>query len=140
MRYAVFLFLVAVGGVAYFLSYQKSLPALTINGVTIGVVLSKTPEERTQGLSERGTLPANEGMLFLFDSTDYHAFWMKDMRFPIDIIWIDESHAIVDIAKNVLPESFPASFIPSKAARYVLEVNANFVDRNGIAIGDSVRF
>lgn len=137
---AILLFLAAVGGAAYFLSYQELLSVITINDVVVSVTLAETPAERTRGLSGREALPENEGMLFLFDNTDYHAFWMKDMRFPIDIIWIDANRVIADIAKNISPESFPASLVPSRVARYVLEVNAGFVDRNGIAIGDEVHF
>ena len=100
---AVFLFFLAVGGAAYFLSHQKLLPIITINGTPINVVLAETPAERVRGLSGRETLPQNEGMLFLFENTDYHAFWMKNMRFPIDIIWMDDDRVIVGIAEHVLP-------------------------------------
>jgi len=144
--FAFFLVIVAVmgmfGSLVYFF-WQRDTGVggvLTINDATIRIVRAATPAERAQGLSGKDALSENEGMLFVFDRADYHAFWMKDMRFPLDIIWIDDNRVVVDMATHALPSSFPASFVPVEPARYVLEVSAGFADRHKIRVGDRVEF
>ncbi len=97
-------------------------------------------EDRIKGLSGRADLSENQGMLFVYDKPDIYSFWMKDMNFPIDIIWIDQDYKIVDIAENISPDSFPQTFQPLKPAQYILEVNAGFSARNGIEIGNVAYF
>lgn len=97
---------------------------LTINGQRVQVTVVDTPEERAQGLSGRNKLGDKEGMLFKFSSPDYYCIWMKDMKFPIDIIWLDESKKAITIKENATPDSFPRSFCPEAPAKYVLEINA----------------
>ena len=63
---------------------------------------------------------------------------MKDMYFPIDIIWIGENNTIVDITKNLSPRTYPKTFSPKTEAKYVLEVNSGYVEAHGINIGDLV--
>lgn len=118
-------------------SSSQVLPVIKINNVSIEVELAKTPEQQTRGLSGKATLPENQGMLFLYDKPGFYSFWMKDMQFPIDIVWIGADQKIVDISKNKSPESFPKTFQPQQPAQYVLEVNAGFADRNNITIGDT---
>lgn len=113
---------------------------LEIGRISLEVEVADTSEERARGLSGRENLSENQGMLFIFESADYHSFWMKDMIFAIDIIWIGEDKKIVDITKNAKQESYPASFRPKSPAKYVLEVNAGFSDRHKIKIGDLVLF
>lgn len=79
-------------------------------------------------------------MLFVFDRADYHSFWMKDMNFAIDIIWIDESKKIIDITRNAEPESYPNIFKPRLPVRYVLEVTSGWSKENNIQIGAQVDF
>ncbi len=75
-------------------------------------------------------------MLFVFDKAGKYAFWMKDMQFALDILWIKDGK-INFIEKNVQP-SFPATMTPSENSNQVLEFNAGTVDRLGIIIGDEV--
>ena len=79
-------------------------------------------------------------MLFIFLIPDKYGFWMKDMKFSLDLIWMDKNLAIVDMTKNLSPETFPAVFSSSSPVKYVLEVNAGWSDRNKIKIGDTVVF
>lgn len=60
------------------------------------------------------------------------------MKFPIDVIWLDENYRVVNIIQNVQPDSFPKIFEPSKSAKYILEVNAGFARRNDIKAGDDL--
>lgn len=107
--------------------------------ICVKVEIADNQEKRTQGLMFREKLGKNEGMLFVFDKENYLNFWMKNMKIPLDIIWLDRNKKIIDIHKNVLPcrDSCP-DLTPSQKAQYVLEVNSGFTDKNNISIGQAV--
>lgn len=111
-----------------------------INGVRVMVDTAISPEARNQGLSGRPELAEDEGMLFVFDITSEYGFWMKDMNFPIDMIWIAEDGKIVYIKKDARPELYPEVYIPDRKAKYVLEVVSGFSDKNNIKLGDEIKF
>ena len=111
-----------------------------IAGQKVAVELALTNEAKEQGLSGRTALGENEGMLFVFDRPDKYSFWMKGMKFPLDIIWLGENLKVVYIKKEVKPETFPESYKPDAEAKYVLEVQAGFSDKNNLKTGDSVLF
>lgn len=96
------------------------------------------PAQRQLGLSGRDNLDNNQGMLFVFEQPSEICMWMKDMKFALDIVWIDESGKIVKLLKDVKPDTYPASFC-GRDTRYVLEVNSGTMDRIGIGVGDSIR-
>lgn len=79
-------------------------------------------------------------MLFVFDRPDRYGFWMRDMHFAIDIVWIDNNWRIVDITHELTPESYPNTFAPSAPALYALEVPAGSALRYSWKVGDSVDF
>lgn len=122
---------------------KERKPTATINEKVIILNIAHTPEEKSKGLSGRASLSKNEGMLFVFEQEGFPSFWMKDMLISIDIIWI-LNDSIVDIHKNIpapepeSPHSNLPLYTPEKPTNYVLEVNAGFVDRNNINIGDKV--
>ncbi|OGI72922.1 hypothetical protein A3D42_01605 [Candidatus Nomurabacteria bacterium RIFCSPHIGHO2_02_FULL_41_18] len=111
-----------------------------VAGQNIKVELARTPEVQARGLSGRESLKENEGMLFVFDNLGRHGFWMKDMNFPIDIIWISEDKKVVYIKKDAKPHSYPEIFAPDEDALYALEVVFGFSDKYGLKEGDSVEF
>ena len=113
---------------------------LTINGQKIEIEIADTSAKRRQGLSNRQSLPPNQGMLFIFDNYARTNFWMKDMRFPIDIIWIRDDQ-IIGIEKNIpIPDSqILKRYTPNRPINYVLEVNAGYSDKNNIKIGDRIK-
>jgi hypothetical protein len=114
-------------------------PTITLGGETFNLELAITPAERAQGLSGREPLLENEGMLFVFDEPSIHGFWMKDMKFALDIIWIKDNK-VVDIWQDASPpmgDDIPR-YRPEAESDYVLEVNAGFVERSGLKIGDEV--
>ena len=78
----------------------------------------------------------NEGMLFVFDEQAIQSFWMKDMQFPLDILWIDENKTVVGIERNVSPDTFPQTFSSSQPVVYVLEVNAGWTEMHQVVAGD----
>lgn len=117
--------------------------SVKIKGLHINVTLAKTPDELTKGLSIKNSLKEHEGMLFIFDTPKKSSFWMKDMKFPIDIIWIHPNTTIVHIEKNLQPcISFLicTSYPPNDLSQYVLEVNAHYTTKNNITVGDEVEF
>jgi uncharacterized membrane protein (UPF0127 family) len=123
---------------------MKSSTNNKIQGVILGeklfeVEVMDDDVERIRGLSLHSPLEDNQGMLFVFPEDDLYGFWMKDMLFPIDIIWIDKNLVIVHIETNVLPETYPKVFSPSVPARYVLELSAGQSDFLKLKIGDSIK-
>lgn len=113
-------------------------PIVHIGTIPLQVLVADTPELRQQGLSGRDSLGDVQGMLFIFDENDYHGIWMKDMKFPIDVIWIDESLTVVSVTENLQPSSYPKIFEPPKPVRYIIETNVYFSDSFGIREGDKV--
>jgi uncharacterized membrane protein (UPF0127 family) len=87
----------------------------------------------------RNDLAADAGMLFLFPQDEDLQFWMKNTPLPLDMIFIDASHAIVGIVANTRPFSTQARGI-GKPSRYLLEVHGGFCARRGIASGDRIDF
>ncbi len=129
----------------------KSPVRLEIAENFIDVELAATPEQWQRGLSGRLSLGRGQGMLFDMRSSDNRrpGFWMKDMKFPLDFIWIDKGR-VVDITADVLassPDALTAGaadrqlkiYYPSRDVDMVLEVNAGWSTANKIKIGDEVK-
>lgn len=104
--------------------------------------IAGTPAARAKGLGGRSCIPADTGMLFVFDRPGTYAFWMKDMKFPIDMIWISSSHKAVAIKEDVKPSTYPDSFNNpnDKPAQYVLELQAYAAIKLNINPGTPVNF
>lgn len=111
---------------------------LYIKGKEIRVEVAKTPEERAVGLMGRKHLGGEEGMLFIFEEEGYHSFWMKDTFIPLSIAFIDREGRIVKITdmKPLTLTSHP----PPKPILYALEMNQGWFSKNGIKVGDVMRF
>ena len=119
------------------------VPKLKIGDTELNVEISDTDQKRRQGLSGRATLSENTGMFFIFPSAGIHPFWMKDMLFPLDFIWIKENK-VVQLDENIPPPSktfgLPKIVTPKESIDKVLEVNAGFIAKHGIKVGDEVDF
>lgn len=118
----------------------NSVSAVKIGETEIPVLKAITAKEKLTGLSGRDSLLPNQGMLFFFNSIGDHLIWMKDMKFSIDIVWIDENYEIVHVEKNISPETYPEVFGPDAPSLYVLELPAGFSDTHGVTVGDKVEF
>ncbi len=121
----------------------NNIKQVQIAGQRVRVDVALTSVEQEQGLSGRESLAENTGMLFVFEKPGKYPFWMKDMNFPIDIIWIGEDMKVVYIKKDARPELFPETYGPGaddKEAKYVLEVKSGFADKNNLQIGDTVLY
>lgn len=113
---------------------------IIINNVTIHTLIADTDPLRELGLGGRDGLDTDTGMFFVFQKDGIYPFWMKDMRFSIDMIWISHDKKIIYMAQNIAPSTYPMSFGPQTLARYVLEVPANYAVQHGFMIGDAVSF
>lgn len=117
---------------------EDSRVPLKLRDALIFAEVVESDPERVRGLSGREHLADGEGMLFVFDADARHAFWMKDMNFPIDIIWFDSDFDVVHIEHSLSPSTYPETFTPPFPARYVLEVPAGFAKVHSIAQGDTL--
>lgn len=106
--------------------------AMKIGDVPVQASIAETWPERIRGLSKTPYLPRDVVKLFIFDSPGYHSIWMKDMNYPIDIIWVDDNLEIVHIEESVTPETYPNLFVPDVPARYVIETASGFVKEHKI--------
>jgi hypothetical protein len=109
-----------------------------LGGEEFSLMVARTEDEQTLGLSGFPTLAQNEGMIFPYGSDDSYGFWMKDMLFPIDIIWIDVSMRVVWVEGSVSPDTYPSIFFPSAPARGVIELSAGTAERLGLSVGSLV--
>jgi uncharacterized membrane protein (UPF0127 family) len=148
IQLAILILLIPLGG-AYLLAqhegktimelFEFSSPIVHVGEIPIKVEIADTQELRTKGLSHRDELEGVNGMFFLFDTVDRHSIWMKDMRFPIDVIWVDENLKVVGIDRGVQPESYPKKYFAPVPVRFVIETEDRFTETFGIAVGHSVR-
>ncbi|KKP89822.1 hypothetical protein A2456_00110 [Candidatus Nomurabacteria bacterium RIFOXYC2_FULL_36_19] len=121
----------------------ENIKYVKIAGQEIKVDLALTKEARAQGLSGRKDLKENEGMLFVFERSGNYLFWMKDMFFSIDIIWLGEDMKVIYIKKDARPELYPEIYGSQEGkpdARFILEVVSGFSDKNNLKVGDGVEF
>lgn len=108
-------------------------------GISIAVRVADTDKERHDGLSGFISLPEGQGMLFSFPQVGIYPFWMKGMKFPLDILWIDSNGVIVDEIIAMDPSSYPESYTPKAPAQFVLELPANTARRDGFVVGSSIQ-
>ena len=115
---------------------------ITPKGVSIPVEVSDTPEKRSLGLGKRDKLEKGWGMLFVFEKRIPHSFWMKNMRFPIDIIWLDNQR-IVELAENVPPPQegeSPKVMEPRLPSNFVLEIESGRARALGLKVGQKLSY
>ncbi len=137
---------IAGTGYGYFMHSQLTTPdfsdrsqrLITAGGVPLQVEVASSGVSRQQGLGGRDGLVPNTGMLFVFESDARWGFWMKDMKFKIDIVWTAEDGTIVTVAHDVSPDTYPEVFYPAAPARYVLELPAGFADAHNLAEGQKI--
>lgn len=114
----------------------------TINGHSINLLLAKTQKDRALGLSDRDSISEDTGMLFIFSQPDYYSFWMRHMKFPLDIIYIN-NNKVVTVLENVKNPPYttenPPIYRPTAPADKVLEVNAGVAKKDTIKVGDTIQ-
>lgn len=141
VRFFVFLTLLTVVLQTTACQAQPKVTIATKEGreLTFQVEVADTPTKRELGLQYRRDLAADRGMIFLFPTESEHTFWMKNTPIPLDMIFINSDGKIVGIVEQAVPFSLDSRAVPA-ASRFVLELNGGIAKRNGIKIGDSIRF
>lgn len=119
-------------------SFENEVSVFIGENVELKTDISSTSNERTIGLSKYESLREDQAMLFIFDEIGFYSFWMRDMNFPIDIIWLNENKEIVSIKENADPAEYPQSYYPEGEALYVLETVAGFSQKNNLKKGQKI--
>lgn len=123
------------------ISQKSPTSSISINGRTFKIEIAKTLDEQQVGLSERDSLPQDQGMLFVYDKPDFYNFWMKNMKFPLDIIFIRDNK-VVSVAQSAFPPgpnvTNPPLIKPDGMINKVLEVNSGISKKYNIKKGDKV--
>ena len=135
---------VIILGISYFMNNNLSDKPKQVcigNKACFNYEIADTDEKKILGLGNRDFLWENDGMLFPFPEKSSPGFWMKGMRFPIDIIWIDSEMKVSGIVRDFQPcepnEQCTAVY-PDEKIIYVLEINAGLSERHGLEAGDAI--
>ena len=134
-------FFVSRIGFANEIKYEHAF-VKTSSGIEIRVEVADTSRKRSLGLGKRTELKKDWGMLFVFENSKKHRFWMKDMQFDLDIIWLD-NYRIVHILRNVQPVisgEKPTILEPPKPANFVLEIASGRASELGLKQGDFLKY
>jgi len=127
-------------------TYDQEILSVQIGDQVFHVEPAVTPLERTLGLSGRTSIPRDGGMMFVFETEGQYGFWMKDMEFPLDLIWIDSDCYVTDLTENANPADNDSdlseiiSYVPQNPVQYVLEINGGLIEVLGIRKGATVVF
>jgi uncharacterized membrane protein (UPF0127 family) len=135
-----------VAGLGALAAASAATPAVVPLTLPSGTVLQAEvmvkDEDRAMGLMFRPSLPRDRGMLFVFETSDFHGIWMKNCKFAIDILWLDEQRNVVHVAEAVPPckaEPCPV-YNPLRKASFVVELNAGQARREKAVIGSTLGF
>lgn len=133
--------LVILGAILLFfvlISNIKS-PSLKVKEKILSLYVAKTDKDKQIGLSKYKSISNEKGMIFIFDKPDYYPFWMKGMKFPIDIIYIKDNK-VITVLKDLRAESSDSViYYPTAPANKVLEINAGLSTQYNITPGDTVQ-
>ena len=148
-----FFFLILLGGIITYFGYlfiykiniSDSQIKVVINQKEYLLNIAKTDEERSRGLAKFDTIKENEGMLFIFDVPGRYSFYMKDMKFNIDIIFLDQNKKVVDLYKNVKFQDYKnpydyETYKPNFNSKYTIELKEGEIEKNGVKLGDYIDF
>jgi uncharacterized membrane protein (UPF0127 family) len=118
------------------------IPLTLPSGKVLQVEVMVKDEDRQMGLMFRSSLAQDRGMLFVFDTLDFHGIWMKNCKFPIDILWLDEDKKVVHLAQSVPPCSADPCpvYQPLRRAAYVVELSAGQARKEKAVLGATIVF
>ncbi|MCX6719260.1 MAG: DUF192 domain-containing protein [Candidatus Taylorbacteria bacterium] len=123
----------------YIVSSTYRIATIYTSKRDIQAEIADTDSKMQLGLGGRSSLARSAGMLFISEPR-IQEFWMKDMYFPIDIVWIDQNKKVIGIIRSLSPDSFPSVVTSGIPVPYVLELNAGKAESFGIATGTVLRF
>ncbi|HEX6726442.1 MAG TPA: DUF192 domain-containing protein [Nitrospira sp.] len=123
---------------------ESSIIVVTFpSGVALEAEVADTPEKLLFGLAFRDALPPGSGMLYIFDQNGMHRVTTREYRFPIDILWVDESHHVVHMLEHADPcakDPCPVFGPPPEAVRYVIQAESGFIKKAGVAKNDELKY
>lgn len=128
--------LAVVSGIFIYRSTTADTSEIVFGSKQFHAEVASTPAAREQGLSNRDELATDDAMVFVFDTAGTQCFWMRDMKFAIDIVWLDEQDEVAYIERRVDPSTYPKSFCHD--AKHVLEFAAGTVEQLKVKVGDPV--
>lgn len=137
---AIALLIIVTAGVFVVIALTTHKTPVSIGGQVVYASVANTDSARVKGLSGTSPLGQNEAMLFIFDTPGRWGMWMKDMKYSLDMVWLDDSKQVVYLTQNVSPDTYPKVFLPDTDARYVIELPAGFIQAHGIAVGQIASF
>ncbi len=145
-RLAIFLLIIVVLLIGWWgyqqLQVKDGFTKIKVGDSTVTAIIRDTIEGRRRGLSGYEELEENEGMLFVFPVATKYSFWMKEMKFDLDMVWIMDDR-IVEITEGVVApvgNESPVTVQPKVKVNRVLEVNSGWVEKNGVKVGDEVKY
>jgi len=125
----------------YWQMTRSQMATMSLNGHTYRLTVAQTEADREHGLSDTSSLPQDQAMLFVFPSSGHPAIWMKDMNYPIDIVWLSNDKTVVHTVENAQPSSYPDTiFQTDNDSRYVIELPAGTIEKTDINSGDKAEF
>jgi len=114
--------------------------AISSDGSELLIEIANDSASRRQGLSGRETLKPLDGLLLAWSESGFYGIWMPEMKFALDLVWIDPAGRVVAITEDVRPESYPEVFYPPVAVSYVLELESGRAGELGWGVGDRLVF
>jgi uncharacterized membrane protein (UPF0127 family) len=132
--------IIFIVGIASWWQHYHSTDTLSVNSKKYHLLVAATPAVQEKGLGDRASLSLNEAMLFEFTTPAKTCFWMKDMQFPLDMVWVNSQKQVISIESNVSPSTYPETFCPEAPAQYVFEFNAGQAKAAGLQLGQTLNF
>ena len=123
-----------------FVAFFRQQPILKINHSEYYLDQAKQLSVQEKGLGGKSSLASNKGMLYTFNQPGKQCFWMKDMKFSLDIIWLTSDKQVDYISQNVSPQAYPDIYCTNIASKYVIEMNAGTVEKESIHSGQYLHF
>jgi uncharacterized membrane protein (UPF0127 family) len=134
----IFYYVWQVTSIANFKKFETT--RIAIGKVELNVFIADTFDKREQGLSGTKYLPPYSGMLFVFPQEGVYPFWMKNMNYSLDLLWINSNGEIVHVSEEVSPDTYPSQISSPFPIRSVLEVPAGFFKKENLKIGEKIFF
>lgn len=117
---------------------KNKIAVIKLGGETFTFEIADTRLKQIRGLTRRESIPQNYGMAYVLDAPSRYAYWMKDMLFATDVVWLDAFYRVIDLEKNITPDSYPKIFEPDQPALFVLELASGSAQKAGITLNSTV--
>ncbi|MEO5627364.1 MAG: DUF192 domain-containing protein [Candidatus Saccharimonadales bacterium] len=130
----------AVTIIGLFYWQQQNGCKLKLSRSCYSLEYATTVDQHTTGLGNRSTLANDHGMIFIFDQPQKACFWMKNTKFSLDIIWVNQTKQVTKIEKNLSPTSYPQAYCSDNDTSYVIELSAGSADANSLSVSQQLKF